>query len=216
MTHHPVDTTPISYVLEHLTSTGFPGLAHALEILVNEAMKLERSEYLQAGPFKRSEDSLGYANGFKTKRVKTRLGELKLAVSKTKELPEGTPPFYANSLERDLRSERALTLAVAEMYVRGVSTRKVTNVVSQMCGLEVTSQQVSRAAAPLDEELEAWRSRPIGEHPFVHPQCALREGAAWRTGALNGGAQRNRSQLKRAAVGPWGKHFTVGGGRALA
>ena len=95
------------------------------------------------------------------------MGELDVAVPKVRGLEEGSEPFYPNALERGLRSERALTLAVAEMYVRGISTRKVTKVVEEMCGLQISSQQVSRAAKLLDEELEIWRNRPLGEHPYV-------------------------------------------------
>jgi len=62
--------------------------------------------------------------------------------------------FYPSSLEKGLRSERALKLALAEMYVRGVSTRKVAKITEQLCGFEVTSTQVSRAAKELDEVLE--------------------------------------------------------------
>jgi hypothetical protein len=76
-------------------------------------------------------------------------------------------PFSPNSLDRGVRSERAMTLAVAEMYVQGVSTRKVTKIVEQLCGLQVTSTQVSRAAAELDDELAAWRSRPLGEVTYL-------------------------------------------------
>ena len=71
------------------------------------------------------------------------------------------------SLERGVRSERAMTLAVAEMYVQGVSTRKVTAIVEELCGLEITSTQVSRAAAELDEQLSAWRDRLIGEITYL-------------------------------------------------
>jgi transposase-like protein len=66
-----------------------------------------------------------------------------------------------------VRSERALKLAIAEMYVQGVSTRKVTRILEQMCGLEITSTQVSRAATLLDEQLEQWRTRPLGEVPYL-------------------------------------------------
>ena len=61
-----------------------------------------------------------------------------------------------------MRSERALKLAIAEMYVQGVSTRRVTQIMEEMCGFEVSSDQVSRAAALLDEELMRWRTRIRG------------------------------------------------------
>jgi putative transposase len=75
--------------------------------------------------------------------------------------------FYPNALEKGLRSERALKLAMAEMYINGVSTRKVNEVLKELCGLEVTSTQVSRATGLLDEELEKWRNRPLGHTPFI-------------------------------------------------
>ena len=76
--------------------------------------------------------------------------------------------FYPQSLEKGCRSEKALKLAIAEMYVMGVSTRKVTEITEQLCGTEI-SGQVSRVASLLDEELEKFRSRPLsGEYPFVY------------------------------------------------
>ena len=68
--------------------------------------------------------------------------------------------FYPKSLERGCRSEKALKLAIAEMYVMGVSTRKVIEVTEQLCGLEISATQVSRVAGMLDEELE--------EYPIVY------------------------------------------------
>jgi len=76
-------------------------------------------------------------------------------------------PFDPKSLERGVRSERAMTLAVAEMEVKGVSTRKVTAVVENLCRLEVASTQVSRAALELDEQLNAWRNKPLGEITYL-------------------------------------------------
>ncbi len=83
--------------------------------------------------------------------------------------------FYPTSLEKGLRSERALKIALAEMYVQGVSTRKnaarlfgkVAAITEQLCGFEVSSAQVSRAAADLDAVLSAWRDRPLGETPYL-------------------------------------------------
>jgi transposase-like protein len=75
--------------------------------------------------------------------------------------------FYPEALEKGLRSERALLLALAEMYVQGVSTRKVKAVTEKLCGVAMSSTQVSHAAALLDTELEKWRNRPLGEYPYL-------------------------------------------------
>jgi transposase-like protein len=129
---------------------------------MNEAMKLERAETLGAMPYQRTEARRGYANGFKPKTVNSRLGRLRLKVPQTRDIE-----FYPSALERGERSERALKLAVAEMYVQGVSTRKVAEITQELCGLEISSTQVSRAAELLDEELEAWRQRPLSTVPYV-------------------------------------------------
>lgn len=149
-------------VLELLADEGFEGLAGAMQILLNEAMKLERAAALEAQPYQRTPLRRGYANGFKDKTLRTRAGELRLKVPKTRGVE-----FYPSSLERGARSERALKLAVAEMYLQGVSTRKVAAVMEELCGLDVTSSQVSRAVQSLDEDLSAWRTRPLGEIAYL-------------------------------------------------
>jgi putative transposase len=75
--------------------------------------------------------------------------------------------FYPSFLEKGLRSERALTAAIAEMYVTGVSTRKVQAVIEKMCGFGVTSSDVSRASKSLDEALDKWRNRPLGSYKYL-------------------------------------------------
>jgi transposase-like protein len=158
------DAPPATWddVLELLGEHGFDGLAQAMRLLLNEAMKLERSTVLGARPYERTPRRRGQANGFKPKTVRTRLGPLALQVPQTRGVP-----FYPTALERGQRSERALKLAIAEMYVQGVTTRKVAAVMEQLCGLEVTSSQVSRAVQALDAELTTWRERPLGEIPYV-------------------------------------------------
>jgi transposase-like protein len=148
--------------MDLLVEHGFAGLVRTMEILINEAMKIERCAALGAAPYERSPQRRGHANGFKAKRLKTRVGELQLAVPKTRGVA-----FYPSALERGSRSERALKAAVAEMYVQGVTTRKVTTVMETLCGFEVTSTQVSRAMALLDEELSAWRERPLAEIEYL-------------------------------------------------
>jgi putative transposase len=149
-------------IVQLLADHGFDGMAQAIEILLNEAMKLQRSEALRAGPYERTSQRLGHANGFKPKTVVSRLGKLQLEVPQTRGVE-----FYPTALERGERSERALKLAVAEMYVQGVSTRKVAAITQELCGLDVSSVQVSRAATLLDEELAAWRNRALGEIPYL-------------------------------------------------
>ncbi len=101
----------------------------AVELLMNATMVIERSAYLGAGHYERHGDRVSYANGFKPKRLDTRIGELHLSIPQTRDCK-----FYPQSLERGMRSEQALKLAVAEMYVRGVSTRKVTEITKKLCG----------------------------------------------------------------------------------
>lgn len=155
---------PASWVdlLELLSEHGFEGMAEAMQLLINEAMKLERCEVLGARPYERTPSRRGQANGFKPKRVNTRLGRLELRVPQTRDVE-----FYPTALDRGQRSERALKLAIAEMYVQGVTTRKVSAVMQELCGLDVTSSQVSRVAQALDAELAVWRERPLGEIPYL-------------------------------------------------
>jgi transposase-like protein len=160
---HQADFRAIEALIQQLSENGLGQMGEAVRILLNEAMKVERSQVLQAQPFERTERRQGYANGYKAKTVATRLGPLTFEVPQVR----GEVEFYPSALERGVRSERALKLAIAEMYVQGVSTRKVTAVMQQLCGLEVSSTQVSQATARLDEELEAWRKRPIGETPYL-------------------------------------------------
>lgn len=150
-------------VLKLLTTDGFNAVGEAVRRLINEAMRLERQGYLGVGPYERSGDRQGYANGYKPKTVKTRVGELTFAIPQVRD-----SGFYPSSLEKGIRSERALKLALAEMYVQGVSTRKVAQITEQLCGFEVSSNQVSRAAKELDDVLEQWRNRPLGAYPYVY------------------------------------------------
>lgn len=167
MTRQNPDCTPLDQVLETLSEEGFDGMARAISILMNEAMKLERSAYLGAEPYERTTDRSGHANGYKPKKVKTRVGELDLRVPQVREAGPDGERFYPQSLERGVRSERALKLAIAEMYVKGVSTRRVIGITRELCGLDVSSSQVSRAAKELDDELQSWRERPLGEIPYL-------------------------------------------------
>jgi len=96
-----IQNTAIRGAVELLKDNGFEGFAEAVSVLLNAAMTAERSEYLSVRPYERSEARRGYANGFKDKTLKTRLGVLSLKMLQTRDCA-----FYPRSLEKGLRSER--------------------------------------------------------------------------------------------------------------
>jgi transposase-like protein len=157
------DGNTIETVMERLIENGFDGFADCMRILLNEAMKIERNHALGAGPYERSAARKGHANGYKPKTVDTRMGRVTVDVPQVR----GEVQFYPSALEKGCRSERALKLAIAEMYVKGISTRRVNGILEKMCGLEISSTQVSRVAALLDEELQSWRQRPLQAYPYL-------------------------------------------------
>jgi len=201
---HPTHSTTLERLTELLIQDGPDAMAHALTTLLNHAMRIEREQALGAAAHQRTEQRRGYANGFKPKTLATRLGELELRVPQTRGYADDDGrPFYPSALERGVRSERALTLAVAEMYVQGVSTRKVTKVMEELCGLEVTSTQVSRAAAELDEQLEAWRNRPLGEVRYLILDARYEK-------VRHGGSVVPCALLSAIGIGPDGKRSILG------
>lgn len=159
---HQTDCTLSQELMEGLAHKGLDGLPEMIQIFINSAMQVERAKYLQAGDYQRSDERQGYANGYKPKTVKTRVGEITFSVPQVRE-----GGFYPSALEKGLRSERALTLTLAEMYVQGVSTRRVKAITEQLCGFEISAMQVSRATAQLDAVLQEWRERSLGEIRYL-------------------------------------------------
>jgi transposase-like protein len=161
MTKHQINDTltedSINLLLQHGLAEGLPLIA---EMIINKAMLIERSVHLRADPYERSEERNGYANGLKDRGFQSSVGKLALRVPQTRESDE---PYRPSMLESGSRSDRALKVAIAEMYLQGVSTRRVTKVMEKLCGLEVSSTQVSRLTAELDETFDLWRERPLPE-----------------------------------------------------
>src|SRR4051794_37003506 len=195
---HQMQPNALDPIVELLAEHGFDGLAQAVTVLLNEVMKIERAAVLKAAPYQRTDDRQGHANGFKPRTVHTRVGPLTVEVPQTR-----GAEFYPSALEKGVRSERALKLAVAEMYVQGVSTRKVAAITEQLCGLEVTSSQASRAAEALDEELEKWRGRPLGETPYLILDARYEH-------VRHGGQVRSCAVLVAIGIGPDGKRSVLG------
>jgi putative transposase len=155
----------VEAVLEQLIESGPGEIASVFARAFELAMQIERERFLGAGLYERTPGRQGYANGYKAKRIDTPAGTVSVQVPKT--AGHDGEPFYPQSLERGRRSVRAVMLAVAEMYIKGVSTRQAEAVMREFGIESLSSSQVSRAAKLLDEELDAWRTRTLGEVKYL-------------------------------------------------
>ncbi|MEJ7632281.1 MAG: IS256 family transposase [Rubrobacteraceae bacterium] len=150
--HRRTDAEPAQGIL--LDDPGF--LKGVVERVVQDLLEAEMTEHVGAAPYERSVARTGQRNGHKPRALRTRVGTLNLAVPQDR---EGT--FSTRLFSRYQRNEKALCLALMEMYVEGVSTRKVKEVTEALCGTSFSKSLVSSLAGSLDAELEAWRSRPL-------------------------------------------------------
>lgn len=162
MTYQPNYTVPSEF-MEQIALDGLEAVPEMIRLILNMAMKAERQQYIGLGPYERSPERADYANGYKAKTVTTRVGDITFAIPQVRE-----GEFYPSALEKGLRSERALLVTLAEMYIQGVSTRKVAKLTEQLCGHRVSSSQVSRATAQLDEVLQGWRQRSLAECRYIY------------------------------------------------
>jgi len=130
-----------------------------LEVFSQHLMEEELERYLGAQRHERTRARRGYRNGYKPRRLKTRVGELALQVPQVRGMQPYSPMLFA----KWGRSERALMVACSEMYFMGVSTRKVKKVLEKMCGFELSASTVSCVAAELDEKLTEFRNRRLDD-----------------------------------------------------
>lgn len=140
------------------------GLATIGQTIMNAAMLIERERHLGVSAHQHSTERDGHANGFKPRKFQTAIGKLDLAMPQVRGSSE---TFRTSLLEKGSRSDRALKSAIATMYVQGVSTRRVTSVVEDLCGFEVSSGQVSNLNKQLDEEFKKWRERELEEMRYL-------------------------------------------------
>ncbi|MDA1091518.1 MAG: IS256 family transposase [Proteobacteria bacterium] len=204
------DDTEIGRLMEQIISNGSEDMASVFAGLFDMAMRIEREQFLGAGHYERVNGRRGYANGYKTKKLDTPAGTLALNVPKTAGHLDGCgEPFYPQSLERGRRSSRAVMLAVAEMYVKGVSTRDVEAVMKEFGIDSLSSTQVSRAAKLLDEELEAWRNRELGEIRYLIVDARYEK-------ARLGGVVRDVAVLSAIGIGPDERRRVLGVSCALS
>lgn len=197
MTYREDFTLPVE-LLEQVSQQGLDILPELIQVIVNNAMLAERQQHIHAEPYQRTIEREAHANGYKPKTMRTRVGDITFAVPQVRE-----GGFYPQALEKGLRSERALTLALAEMYVQGVSTRKVKAITEQLCGVNVSSAMVSQAAAQMDTELGKWRERPLGEYPYLFLDAYYEQ-------VREDGQVRHLAVLVAVGITPQGKREILG------
>lgn len=147
---------------QEAVAEGDDGMRRMLERVVQQVLEAEMTSFLGVESYERSGERKGYRNGYKPRMLKTRVGELELLVPKDRD-----GQFHTELFERYQRSEKALVLAIMQMYVEGVSTRKVRDITEALCGLEISKSQVSVLTQKLEEEVRQWRERPI-EKPYPY------------------------------------------------
>lgn len=134
-----------------------------LEWMAQQALEHEMTEHLGAESYERSDERLGYRNGHRERVFTTQVGDLNLLIPLDR---DGT--FSTVLFQRFQRSEKALTLSLMEMYVQGVSTRKVKEITEKLCGKSFSSQLVSKLAGELDEMLTEWRTRHLAGQAYPY------------------------------------------------
>ncbi len=138
-----------------------------LKSLVSEVLQktieTEFSNHIQADHYERTESRQGYRNGSYTRSIKTRVGTIELNICRDRE-----GQFRTELFRRYQRSEKAFILSMVDMYINGVSTRKVKKVVESLCGTSVSKSLVSSLSKELDETVEKWRNRPlVNTYPYL-------------------------------------------------
>lgn len=199
--------TALEAVLEQLIEHGPNEMASVFARAFELAMQIERERFLGAGRYERTPERHGYANGYKPKRIDTPAGTVNVQVPKT--AGHDGEPFYPQSLERGRRSVRSVMLAVAEMYVKGVSTRDAEAVMREFGIESLSSSQVSRAAKLLDDELEAWRNRPLGQVKYLILDARYEK-------MRHGGVVRDAAVLSAIGIGPDERRRVLGVSVALS
>jgi len=138
-------------------------LKEIVQRALQRILEAEITEHVGAAPYERTDERRGQRNGYKPRTLTTRVGTLNLLVPQDR---EGT--FSTQLFNRYQRNEKALVLALMEMYVGGVSTRKVKEITEELCGASFSKSLVSRLAGELDSELERWRKRTLGEKAYPY------------------------------------------------
>lgn len=140
---------------------GQDGLAKLLETVLNQVLEAQISESVGAERYERHEERVGYRNGYRARQLYTRVGPVTLQVPQTR---DGS--FSTDIFQRYQRSEQAFVLALMEMVVNGVSTRKVTHITEELCGVSFSKSTVSSLCSGLDARVRAFNERRFDGQSF--------------------------------------------------
>ena len=174
----------------------FAGL---VSVILNQALSAQASEQIGAEPYERSEDRRTYRNGYRERELCTRVGKLRLMVPRLR-----NGEFSTDLFQRYQRSEQALVLAMMEMVIQGVSTRKVSAITEELCGTSFSKSTISALCAALDPAVEAFRNRALGKrYPFVMVDATF-------TKVRNGDQVRSKGLMVALGVNEEGTREVLG------
>lgn len=157
-----IERKPAMATIKELFVENPDGLREVVRAVMQEMLEAEMSEALGAEKSQRTSTRLGYRSGHYDRTFVTRVGNLELRVPQDRQ-----GRFSTELFERYQRSERALVATLAEMYVQGVSTRKVKAITEELCGHAFSASSISAINKRLDESLAAFAERPLAE-PFAY------------------------------------------------
>lgn len=174
------------------------GFARLLEEVLNQVLEAQVSEQLGADRYERSDDRAGYRNGYRPRQLYTRVGPLTLRVPQVRD-----GRFSTEIFRRYQRSEQAFVLALMEMVVNGVSTRKVSRITEELCGASFSKSTVSQLCTALDARVRVFNERPLGEFPFLIVDAMYFK-------ARDGDAVRSKTALLVSGINPQGQREILG------
>ncbi|MGG1680359.1 IS256 family transposase [Neobacillus sp. NRS-1170] len=155
----------LDHLKESVMNSDIDSVVKASIVLVlNSVMEKDRDEYLQAGAYERSTDRQDYRNGYYDRELIMSIGKVTLRVPRTRK-----GDFSPSLFEKYARCDQAFVLSMLEMVVNGVSTRKVKNIVQQLCGESVSKSFVSSLTEKLDPVVNTWANRPLNTcyYPYI-------------------------------------------------
>jgi len=152
-----------SEILHYLFLKGVKdeGMTKLLESVLNQVLQAQAAEQIKAEPYERTEEREDYRNGYYKRRLETRVGNIVLQIPRFR-----YGKFTTDLFQRYQRSEQALLLALMEMVVNGVSTRKIEEITYELCGSEFSRSTISELCKNLDPIVQGWISRPLNEKRF--------------------------------------------------